>query len=86
MEINDKNWFRKLFIDECKAVLPKRNGAGGSSDEPNGKPIVVATSADMDAILANATDADVGEFYVYQGETTESYTNGAVYSIQKEDS
>lgn len=56
------------------------------SNEPNGKPIVVDTSADMDAILANATDGDVGEFYLYQGETTESYTNGAVYSIQKEDS
>lgn len=84
MGINDKNWYQKLFIDECKAVLPRRGG--GNSDEPNGKPIVVATSADMDAILANATDADVGEFYVYQGETTETYTNGAVYSIQKEDS
>lgn len=59
---------------------------GGNSNEPNGKPIVVATSADMDAILANATDGDVGEFYLYQGETTETYTNGAVYSIQKEDS
>lgn len=58
----------------------------GNSNEPNGKPIVVATSADMDAILANATEEDVGVFYLYQGETTETYTNGAVYSIQKEDS
>lgn len=63
-----------------------KKASGGNSDEPNGKPIVVATSADMDAILANATDEDVGEFYLYQGETTETYTNGAVYSIQKEDS
>lgn len=86
MGINDKNWYQKLFIDECKPALKRHSGGGGNSNEPNGKPIVVATSADMDAILANATDGDVGEFYLYQGETTETYTNGAVYSIQKEDS
>jgi hypothetical protein len=84
MEINDQNWFQKLFIDECKPAL-KRHSGGGGSNEPNGKPIPVSTAEEMDSILANATDADVGEFYLYNGETTDTYTNGAVYSIQKED-
>lgn len=41
----------------------------------------VMTAAEMDEILANATVADVGAFYMYLGETTASYENGAVYRI-----
>lgn len=50
-----------------------------------GKPAVASTPEDMDAILANATEGDVGRMYLYTGETNESYTNGAVYSIQEEE-
>lgn len=59
---------------------------GGGSNDPNGKPIIVPTSEEMDDILANATDENVGTFYIYIGETTDAYVNGSVYSIQKEDS
>ena len=41
----------------------------------------VLTSAEMDAIIANATAANVGSFYMYLGETTASYKKGSVYRI-----
>lgn len=50
-----------------------------------GKPVALDAPEDMDAILANATEDDVGRMYLYTGETNESYTNGAVYSIQEEE-
>lgn len=49
-----------------------------------GAPVSVASAADMDSILANATDASVGTFYLYEGETTEKYESGALYYIEKE--
>ena len=55
-------------------------GDVGSSD---GKPVVVESEWEMDEILANATDEDVGSFYVYKGVTTEKYASGAVYTIEK---
>lgn len=42
----------------------------------------VKTEAEMDAILANATDDTVGTFYMYIGATTSKYENGAVYEIE----
>lgn len=42
----------------------------------------VETAAEMDAILANATDATVGTHYMYIGESTDKYENGAVYEIE----
>lgn len=41
----------------------------------------VLTADAMDAILANATGANVGSFYMYLGETTPSYKKGAVYQL-----
>ena len=41
----------------------------------------VLTSAEMDAIIANATSANVGSFYMYLGESTASYKKGSVYKI-----
>lgn len=42
----------------------------------------VKTEAEMDAILANATDDTVGTFYMFIGATTSKYENGAVYEIE----
>lgn len=42
----------------------------------------VETAAEMDAILANATDATVGTHYMYIGASTDKYENGAVYEIE----
>ena len=44
--------------------------------------IAVKTAEEMDAILANATEDTVGTFYMYIGETTDKYENGAVYEIE----
>lgn len=49
-----------------------------------GKPIEVSTAEEMDAILANATADDVGTFYIYTGETTDTYENGAIYGVTEE--
>ena len=42
---------------------------------------VIVTSHDMDTIIGNATDEDIGSFYLYLGETTPSYKKGSVYRI-----
>lgn len=42
---------------------------------------VIITSRDMDTIIGNATDEDIGSFYLYLGETTPSYKKGSVYRI-----
>lgn len=42
----------------------------------------VKTAEEMDAILANANDDTVGTFYMYIGQTTDKYENGAVYEVQ----
>lgn len=44
----------------------------------------VATAAEMDEILATATEADVGKAYIYTGETTDKYESGALYRIATE--
>lgn len=44
--------------------------------------VAVRTAAEMDEILANATDNAVGTFYMYIGPTTDKYENGAVYEIE----
>lgn len=49
-----------------------------------GKPIEVSTAKEMDAILANATADDVGTLYLYTGETTDTYENGAIYGVTEE--
>lgn len=54
-------------------------GAGGDAD---GKPITVTTSEEMDAVLANATEADIGKFYLYTGGESDKYENDAVYKIE----
>lgn len=41
----------------------------------------VLTADDMDEILQNHTQDDIGSFYMYLGETTTSYKKGSVYRI-----
>lgn len=55
---------------------------GGGSD---GSVTEVATAAEMDEILANATDADIGKAYIYTGASTDTYEQGALYMITKEE-
>lgn len=55
----------------------------GAEVVSDGKPVTVWSEEEMDAILANATDEDVGTYYEYHGETTEKYESGAVYTIEK---
>lgn len=76
MQYTEKNWFQKLFINEAKAALEHHSSSGGL--------ISISTEADMDAILANATEDDVGKYYVYTGETTDKYESGALYKIEQE--
>lgn len=47
--------------------------------------IEVSNAEQMDAILAAATDADIGKAYIYTGESTEKYEKGAFYVITKAD-
>lgn len=41
----------------------------------------VPTASQMNTILANATEDDVGKGYLYVGETTDDYENGVIYVI-----
>lgn len=74
--INDENWFRKLFINEAKPALKRHSGSGNGVT-------TISTEAEMDAILANATDADIGKFYMYTGSESGKYENDAVYRIER---
>ena len=73
-----ENWFEKLFINEAKAALQSRGSSGSGGIQS------VSSASEMEEILANATDEDINEFYLYTGETTEEYENGALYRIEKE--
>lgn len=48
------------------------------------KVLEVATAEQMDAILANATEKDIGRGYLYTGETTDAYESYHVYIIREE--
>lgn len=79
--ITEANWFQKLFINEAKPALKRHSGSGGSS---GGATITtITTEAEMDAVLANATDADIGKFYLYTGGESDKYENDAVYKIEQ---
>lgn len=45
----------------------------------------VLTADDMDDILDNDTEDNVGGYYMYLGETTASYKKGAVYTVVKKE-
>lgn len=59
----------------------KADGTIGTGTAVIGKPVEVSTAAEMDEILANATEADVGTCYKYTGETDASYEADALYII-----
>lgn len=50
----------------------------------SGKPKEILTEAEMNSILANATDKDIGTIYKYVGTTTKTYENGGLYIITHE--
>lgn len=54
-------------------------------DYGNSPIVEIFTAEEMNALLNSATDADVGKFYMYVGETTDAYENGALYKIGKTD-
>lgn len=62
----------------------QRYAIGGSGEEGN-IPIEVSTSEEMDAILAAASDDDLGKAYIYTGASTDTYEQGALYMITKEE-
>lgn len=68
--------------DAGKFLIVGEDGKIAVSPVSVGSPIVVTDAATMDAILANATEADIGKVYLYQGETTANYENGALYGIE----
>ena len=55
--------------------------SGGIQRSP--LPIEVSTEDEMTAILASATEADIGAIYKYTG-TTGKYTRGGLYIITEE--
>lgn len=63
---------------QALAEQMKGGGSGGSVTE-------VSTPEEMDALLANATDTDLGKFYYYTGASTDTYEQGALYMITKEE-
>lgn len=44
----------------------------------------VHTALEMDTILANATNDDIGKAFIYAGESTAKYTNNTIYVIREE--
>lgn len=45
------------------------------------RPEEIKTEAEMNSILAKATEMDIGTIYKYTGTTTATYENGAFYVI-----
>ena len=74
----DKDWFKKLFINDVKSVLGHCECTDGG-----GRITEISTSDAMDRLLENATAADVGEAYLYVGETTDNYEHDCVYIIKE---
>ncbi len=66
-----------ILVGEENERLDKRLKKLGSVTKP--KPI--STEAEMNSILAKATEMDIGTIYKYTGTTTATYENGALYVI-----
>lgn len=63
-----------------------KTGGGADVDPESLKSFIqaVSTEEEMDAILTGATEETVGRFFIYVGETTEKYENGAIYQVAEE--
>lgn len=68
-------------LDALLYALADKISQGGGS----GSVIEVSTASEMDEILSNATDADIGKVYYYIGESTDTYEQGALYMITQEE-
>lgn len=73
-----------VLIEKGSGYGFQRYAIGGSGEESN-IPIEVSTPEEMDAILADASDDDLGKAYIYTGASTDTYEQGALYMITKEE-
>ena len=64
-------------------AIYKGDRTKSSSSEESTTLQEIETSAEMDAIISNATSADVGKAYIYVGETTGTYNNNSIYVIKE---
>lgn len=58
-----------------------QNGIYNAHKGVNAAIKAVLTPIEMELIIANHTEGDIGSFYVYLGETTPSYKKGTVYQL-----
>lgn len=79
-----KPWGDFPLIESCDIMVDnegKRLDTKLQELESSPKPKEIKTEAEMNSILANATEADVGNYYKYTGNTTATYEQGAIYVI-----
>lgn len=68
----------KIFVDSTKSL---KTGTMEGDARINGTPLKTSSAEQLDAILNKAEYADNGKIYLYEGETTEKYTNGEYYIV-----
>ena len=96
MEANKVTLNGKVLIDLTRdtvteesvvrgSVFHKADGTITTGTAILGKIIEVATVAEMDALLAEATEMDVGTCYKYVGNTNSIYKTDALYVITETD-
>lgn len=75
----------RRFVQKGMIMIPLGNSptGGGGSGDGYGKVQEVATAEELDAILENATEKDVGRGFLYLGETTDTYKFECVYIIRE---
>lgn len=56
-------------------------GEGGGAITSDGQPIPVNSAEEMDSIITNATETDIGKIYIFLGASTETYEQDALYII-----
>lgn len=72
----------QVINTELRGILSAvSNLTGGIQRSP--LPIEVKTEAEMTAILATATEEDIGAVYKYIGPSTNTYTRGVLYIIEE---
>ena len=69
-------------LDTVLDELRELSGGGGGLPLP--LPEAVSTEAEMNSILAKATEANIGAIYKYMGEPSDTYEYGALYIIAHE--
>ena len=80
-------FMKEMFINEAKAALLSRSagssgGTGNDGNDETAEAISISTSEEMDAVLV---EENIGNIYVYTGETNDKYTNGMLYQVIEEE-